>query len=357
MINLLWERCDEGKNGNLTNWEVACLPKKKRGLVVSNIVAKNEPLLAKWLWMFPMECASLLYSITKIKYRVQATGWDARVNLNVPLFEPCKRIWDAYVPLRVKVFVWYVAYKKINTNGMIHNGNSLKLPELHPELILEILLRLPVKSLLRFRSACKSWCTMISRPQFVKKHLSLITKDDTINPWRIMIRYLFHKPKSCSLDSVFDGAYGYAVNLNYPLKTLRLDAGIEGSCDGLVCVYFVKNYDDIIYIWNPTTGKHKILPSFGKGFILGISYGFGYDSSNDDYKVVRISNFNDSLEVKIYSLRTDSWRKIRDFTSNIIRFHSMDSGKLVNGSPNWVGINPSDHSWVVTSLDLAEETY
>ncbi|THG03833.1 hypothetical protein TEA_017286 [Camellia sinensis var. sinensis] len=147
------------------------------------------------------------------------------------------------------------------------------------------------------------------------------------------------------------------LNLNYPLKTLCLDAGIGGSCDGLVCVYFVENYDDIIYIWNPTTGKHKILPSFGKGFILAISYGFGYDSSNDDYKVVRISNFNDSLEVKIYSLRTDSWRKIQDFPSNIIGFHSMDSGKLVNGSLNWVGINPSDHSWVITALDLAKETH
>ncbi|THG00569.1 F-box/kelch-repeat protein At3g23880-like [Camellia sinensis] len=191
----------------------------------------------------------------------------------------------------------------------------------------------------------------------MKKHLSLVTKDDTINPWRIIIRYPFHKLKSCSLDSFFDGPYGYAVNLNYPLKTLRLDARIGGSCDGLICVYFVENYDDIIYIRNPAIGKHKILPSFGKGFILSISYGVGYDSPNDDCKVVRINNFNDSLEVKIYSLRTDSWRKIQDFPSNIIGFHSMDSGKLVNGSLNWVGINTSDHSWVVTALDLVEETY
>ncbi|CAL5364226.1 unnamed protein product [Camellia sinensis] len=218
--------------------------------------------------------------------------------------------------------------------------NSLKRLELPQELILDFLLRLPVKSLFWFKSACKSWCTMISRLQFVKKHLSLITKDDTSNPWRIMIRYPFHKIKSCSLDSFFDRPYGYAVNLNYLLKTLRLDARIGGSCDALVYVYFVKNYDDIIYRWNQTTGKRKIFPSFGKGFILSISYGFGYDSSNDDYKVVRISNFNDSLEVKIYSLRTDSWRKIQDFPSNIIGFHSMDSGKLANGSLNWVGINP-----------------
>ncbi|XP_028096475.1 F-box/kelch-repeat protein At3g23880-like [Camellia sinensis] len=202
--------------------------------------------------------------------------------------------------------------------------NSLKRPELPQELILDILLRLPVKSLFWFKSACKSWCTMISRLQFVKKHL---------------------RP------------YGYAVNLNYLLTTLCLDARIGGSCDALVYVYFVKNYDDIIYRWNQTTGKRKIFPSFGKGFILSISYGFGYDSSNDDYKVVRISNFNDSFEVKIYSLRTDSWRKIQDFPSNIIGFHSMDSGKLANGSLNWVGINPSDHSWVITALDLAEETY
>ncbi|KAI8005313.1 F-box/kelch-repeat protein [Camellia lanceoleosa] len=96
------------------------------------------------------------------------------------------------------------------------------------------------------------------------------------------------------------------VGLNYPSKTLLQDVGIGGSCDGMV---------------------------------------------------VRIGFANGSLEVKIYSLRTDSWKKIQDFPTNIIGFHSMDLGKLVNGSLNWVGTNPSNHSWVITALDLAEETY
>ncbi|GMI79437.1 hypothetical protein HRI_001613000 [Hibiscus trionum] len=39
------------------------------------------------------------------------------------------------------------------------------------QLIPEILNRLPVKSLLRFRSVCKSWNSLISHPSFISAHL------------------------------------------------------------------------------------------------------------------------------------------------------------------------------------------
>ncbi|GFY82461.1 hypothetical protein Acr_02g0007010 [Actinidia rufa] len=235
--------------------------------------------------------------------------------------------------------------------------DSLKLPELSLELIFAILLLLPVKSLIRFKSVCKSWLAMISDPQFAKKHLSLLTKDDTIDPWRIMIRYPYHDLKSCSLHSIFHEPYGYAVDLDFPLKRLRRDVVIVGSCDGLVCISFSEGQIDILYIWNPSTRESHILPSFGKGLNRGISYGFGYDSSNDDYKVVRVAFVNGPHEVKVYSLRTDSWRRIQDFPNDLIEYNCMESGQLVNGSLNWASANPSNHSWVITGFDLGEETY
>ncbi|GFY85211.1 hypothetical protein Acr_03g0019850 [Actinidia rufa] len=198
---------------------------------------------------------------------------------------------------------------------------------------------------------------MISEPKFAKKHLNFLSKDETIKPWKIMIQSPYDYLKSCSLHSIFHKPYGYAVDLDYPLKSLRWGVRIVGSCDGLVCISFFKDLTDIIYIWNPSTRESHILPSLGKVINLGISYGFGYDSSNDDYKVVRGTFVNGPREVKVYSLRTDSWRRIQDFPSTLINFHSMESGQLVNGSLNWAATNPSIHSWVIPSLDLGKETY
>ncbi|CAN6328351.1 unnamed protein product [Urochloa humidicola] len=44
-------------------------------------------------------------------------------------------------------------------------------PQLMEEIIMEILVRLPVKSLLRFKSVCKAWRAIINDPMFIRAHL------------------------------------------------------------------------------------------------------------------------------------------------------------------------------------------
>lgn len=39
---------------------------------------KNEALMAKWLWQFPLEPRSLWNNITKSKYGTSSNGWDAK---------------------------------------------------------------------------------------------------------------------------------------------------------------------------------------------------------------------------------------------------------------------------------------
>ncbi|KAK4727087.1 hypothetical protein R3W88_032004 [Solanum pinnatisectum] len=40
------------------------------------------------------------------------------------------------------------------------------------DLIREILLKLPVKALLRFKCVCKNWYTLIKNPCFIREHLN-----------------------------------------------------------------------------------------------------------------------------------------------------------------------------------------
>ncbi|XP_039788644.1 putative F-box protein At1g47790 [Panicum virgatum] len=59
--------------------------------------------------------------------------------------------------------------RRTNTTRAPRPGKTA--PELLDEIVLEILARLPVKSLLRFRSVCKAWRATISDPFFIRKHL------------------------------------------------------------------------------------------------------------------------------------------------------------------------------------------
>ncbi|KAI8556175.1 hypothetical protein RHMOL_Rhmol05G0231400 [Rhododendron molle] len=82
-------------------------------------------------------------------------------------------------------------------------------------------------------------------------------------------------------------------------------------------------------------------------------FGFGYDESIDDYKVVRFFSSTGcrEVQVKVYTLRSDSWRRIRDFP--LSRF-PKGLGTFVNGSLHWIVVN---ESYNIVSLDLAKETY
>ena len=58
--------------------------------------------------------------------------------------------------------------KVITMNG---NHEIMKVENLPRELIVDILSRLPVKTLCRFKCVLKPWRSLISDPDFVKTHL------------------------------------------------------------------------------------------------------------------------------------------------------------------------------------------
>ncbi|XP_059629251.1 putative F-box protein At5g62660 [Cornus florida] len=163
---------------------------------------------------------------------------------------------------------------------------SAPLPFLPYDLIFNILSWLPVKSILRFKCVRKSLLTLSTNPDFVKKHLSRSQNRKLIVSCKSRASYprLLVMP-TCGTDD------------HRPIHNIGIrgiNAKIVGSCDGLVL--YATQVPDRLYLLNPSTEKLNTLPVLSsriEHIHSSFSYGFGFDASIDDYKVVATSAFFD----------------------------------------------------------------
>lgn len=188
-------------------------------------------------------------------------------------------------------------------------------------------------------------------------------------------------------DGIDDGFEGIidltAVELNYPLKEvpskfdefiqriIREDAVVGdeliklntemylkkwvqfiGYSNGMVCV---SPAADAVFLYNPTTGDSKRLPDPAGGNIYP-TYGFGFDDLTDDYKVVKLVADTRHLNASVYSLKSDSWRRICDLNYE----HDNDgfaAGVNVNGAIHWLFILEEADKRVVLVFDVKTEEF
>lgn len=171
------------------------------------------------------------------------------------------------------------------------------------------------------------------------------------------------------------GGEGF-VELNPNFYEFHDDLHLVGSCRGLVCFATSSGF---FIIWNPTTGQFRQIPDFDQ-FNLpefrNVSCGFGYNSSVDDYKIVRIIEMPYFWEVKIhvFSFKSNNWRKIdhtpyqnllsvvkNPYSTSIfnIFFRSFETqwGVLVDENLYWVVSNTGVPSRKIVTFSLALEKF
>ncbi|XP_047333456.1 F-box protein CPR1-like [Impatiens glandulifera] len=221
-----------------------------------------------------------------------------------------------------------------------------------PDEILEnILCRLPVKSLLRLRCVSKSWLSLISSPRFVKLHMNVQTKSNlslymidalVLSRWNLYsLNHFFGPP---------------AEFFSHPLWCHHTIHN-WGSCDGLICLS--NALDDIVCLWNPSTKKSINLPYSSTTLTRNDarSYGFYYDITNDDYRVVRITFFVGEIvdyEINVYSLRSNSWHMSSEKFNHGPNFNSKEA--IACGALHWMSGNLKEEIWIV-AFDLVTEKY
>jgi F-box interacting protein len=82
-------------------------------------------------------------------------------------------------------------------------------------------------------------------------------------------------------------------------------------------------------------------------------YSIGYDHFTHTYKIVAVSFFmDDTNQVRLYTLGTDSWRRIGDLPYSCC---ISKPGVFANGTINWLGKDA--WSSIVISLDFEKESY
>ncbi|KAK1352873.1 F-box domain-containing protein [Heracleum sosnowskyi] len=193
-------------------------------------------------------------------------------------------------------------------------------PTLSEDLISEILVRVPVKSLLCFQLVCKGWSSLIKHPTFVKSqllHAITAETDQTL----IISPYKRYSEKKFSL--LHANSREIVADLKFPYSQGDFNTRIVGSASGIVCFVVALNfpkYKTSTYLWNPAIRQSKLIPSFSNELHCKEvrSDGFGYDPIDHDYKVVRVvsgpslSSMRHLLSAEVYSANKNVWRKVPD---------------------------------------------
>ncbi|CAN0841618.1 F-box protein CPR1 [Linum grandiflorum] len=248
------------------------------------------------------------------------------------------------------------------TTSSASTGND-GFPCLPDDIVLHILVKLPAKTLLRFKCLSTSIRNLIQSPYFVAAH----TEHQRTN--HACIAFLGYSAREfrTSPDNV---THSVVSSLSFPFLN---NPNIEhpkleyvGSWNGLVCLNIFKNINMVL--WNPTTSEFSFAPlpliiPFDDDRLV---YGFGYDSVSDNYKSVRIVNptspavsINGRAKAEVLSWRERSWTKLTDETQSCLydRTDGIQARPMTSkGRANWIVYTSSDFAMLL-SFKLGQEKF
>ncbi|XP_028073846.1 F-box protein At5g07610-like [Camellia sinensis] len=186
------------------------------------------------------------------------------------------------------------------------------------DLLAEILLRLPLKSLVRSKSISKHWLSLISSPFFTRR----------LNP-------------NPNLPS------DIKPTTSLPFFQENPNVYLLQSCKGLLCCCDSKLKN--LYVVNPTTKQFKTLVQDNISKVnccLGVNLAFD-PMKSPHYKVILVrdcrllANYESIFcQIEIYSSKTSTWKLSGEpFAVRRLSIVLFSRGVFWNGAINWVSVN------------------
>ncbi|OMO81599.1 hypothetical protein COLO4_23482 [Corchorus olitorius] len=275
--------------------------------------------------------------------------------------------------------------------------STMSMDNFHDDLLAQILVRQPVKSIVRFKSVSKAWCSMLENPVFVSEYdvNYLNNKKNKKNKKKKSSHLLIiqsnlliiqsHDEKHLFCDFIRMCLFDDQTLTSYQDLIPQLPPSIEARPynlgviihDGLLCLLH-NSYRDIT-LWNPVTREFRLVPKICHEKIRPTTElwnefsGFGSDSSSTEYKVVRCYFYYDSVTKKrasletlrhyfVYRVSTNSWRELRGTSveaANAIEYISYvsRSNGCVNGVHYWVGNKRDGGDFSILAFHLSIEVF
>ncbi|KAK9285171.1 hypothetical protein L1049_024357 [Liquidambar formosana] len=234
--------------------------------------------------------------------------------------------------------------EQLQTNNGGGGGGGTSILQIPDVILIDILSKLPTKTILSCRCACKSLRNVISDPDFVKIHLLRA-------PTSLLIPT---SERNLYLAEVDEWEIGSVFQLNtHGLDLYEKRVIVQHSCNGLICLCDEETNKSQFSIWNPILGEYAFLPQAERGSSCKVS-GFGYSPSTNQYKVLRVFQHKGIPKAEIYTLGMDSWRSIGD--APYLNGWSS-SNTLLNGALHWIIWDERDDLRSICSFDIGDEKF
>ncbi|CAA7024109.1 unnamed protein product [Microthlaspi erraticum] len=220
---------------------------------------------------------------------------------------------------------------------------------LAPDLLEEILLRLPAKSILRFKTVSKQWRSILESKVFLEKRMSLQKNHRKILAACRKWPSLRSKPQFVGDQEI----------VFVPCDAARLSM----TCDGLVCF----PGPDWINVLNPSTRRFHRFPSClnrrnpeNNRFSLDWAMGFGKDKVTGRYKVVTMCYpETEGWGVMKCSVLDVEPSTCRDVNAPNFNYRDLVGTKsaYVNGSIYWLYLLYHESGYKLLAFDLHKEEF
>lgn len=232
----------------------------------------------------------------------------------------------------------------------------------------DILSRIPVKSLVRFRCVSRRWRALIDDPVFARLHLTRSNNDES----RVFVVQETSRGRECVVKcskTLKTTAFLAIIETSKQstLATLPVCDGeeignwnVSSSIDGLIML-MSWDWREQLMLWNPSIRKARRVPPCPE-ITPGMKpsdFGMGFDPLSEDYKhVVFVHNAQENLQfIAVYTVGTNSWKTIefrekRGDSNPFRQFHCTPEAR----DPVCVGgvLYSLDGG---TSFDLRSDTY
>ncbi|KAH7533445.1 hypothetical protein FEM48_Zijuj04G0131300 [Ziziphus jujuba var. spinosa] len=245
---------------------------------------------------------------------------------------------------------------------------------LPPEIIVNVLSRLPISSLVQFKYTCRAWSMLAQDPNLLhdlwnshiasqsNNNMCLIFHCDF--PIRNHLYFLdFPSEHNSSSD------YKQTVKrIRTPFSDSMPEYDLVGSCNGFLCLSD-SLYSNSVYIYNPFKRDYIELPKTVHYPNQDVVYGFGCHSEIREYKVVKIIYCRKvnrgqhdhhrytvpPSDVQIFTLGDSNWRSLGKVHHHLVQWPEP---VLVNGRLHWLTkVQRNLLDCAIISLDLADEQF